>query len=88
MLLCREIHKASSNGLQTTAGRDHAKIDMEFEVFTAVTMSIVVFWDWRRGALVTTDVSEKRVASIFWLKKSSLADISTLNIVVTCYSET
>jgi hypothetical protein len=45
---------------------------VRFEVFTAVTMKNVVFWDVRRRvALVRTDVSEERIASIISVTRIS-----------------
>jgi hypothetical protein len=38
---------------------------VRFEVITAVTMKKAVFWDVGRVDIVLTDVSEKRIASIF-----------------------
>jgi hypothetical protein len=44
---------------------------VRFEVFTAVTIKNAVFWDVAPIDLVTTDVSEERIASIFRLEKSA-----------------
>jgi hypothetical protein len=41
---------------------------VRFDVFTSVTKKNAVFWDWRRVALVRTDVSEERIATIIRMK--------------------
>jgi hypothetical protein len=43
---------------------------------------------WRRLGLVRTGVSQERVTYIFRVENSSLAEISTLKMGVTRYSET
>jgi hypothetical protein len=44
---------------------------VKFEVFVAVTMKNVVFWDVDPVYLVWTDVSRERIASIFGVEKSA-----------------
>jgi hypothetical protein len=44
---------------------------VEFEVLTAVLMKSIIFWDITPCSRLSTDVSEKLIASIFRVEKSS-----------------
>jgi hypothetical protein len=44
---------------------------MGFEVFTAVVMKSINFWDIKPCSLLSTDVSEEHIASIFRVEKIS-----------------
>jgi hypothetical protein len=64
--------------LESPAGKCYVR----FEVFTAVTVKNVVFWDVRRVVLVRTDVSEERIASI--IKMTGICELGTLAVIISC----
>jgi hypothetical protein len=83
---CSKFLVFNSNYLQNVLFYEIYAMKIRLEVSKAATMKNIVFWTWRRVALVRMDVSEERIAStitaeIFSERETTLAVTSSMILV-------